>query len=87
MIGEGTRGPFYTIGRFSFRVLDTWVRQLLHDSDFHSTEPFLHYGVERRPVCLIQHSTQSWLGLIPYILEARAALLAFCRVTERRLQR
>ena len=28
-----------------------------------------------------------WLGLVPSILEARAALVAFCRVTDTRLQR
>ena len=58
-IVEGTWGPFYTIGRSSLPTADTLTRQQdnkttrQQQSKSQSTAPFLHYGVERRPVCLI----------------------------------
>ena len=53
---EGTRGPFYTIVRSSLPVADTLTRQQQDKTrqpfESQSTAPFLHYVVERRPVCL-----------------------------------
>ena len=63
-IVEGTRGPFYTIGSSSLPAADTLTRQQdktrqdnkttrQQQFESQSTAPFLHFGVERRPVCLI----------------------------------
>ena len=55
MIVEGTWGPFYTIGRFSFLAADS-LRRILQDQNVISkaqqTALFLHYCVECCPVCL-----------------------------------